>query len=639
MHRVLFWAALAVVLRLPVAFAETEAVRLDSLLNAAPIEELASEPQWHALLHYREMSWGLESQADDPRFFLAEEGKRDPAAELVATIKGVFAPAKQYPEEGAHPRCRFPARFAWLVERLRLSPAELPAVRCRAFEEWFAALAPYKATLIYPASYLNNPASSFGHAFIRIDAAEQDDSTRLLAYGASYAAATNESMGTLFAMKSIFGGYVGNFSVTPYYMQVRKYSDMESRDIWEYELRLTPQEVRRMVEHLWELRGIAFDYYFFDENCASQLLTLIDVARPSLRLSEEFTWFAIPLDTVRETVSRSGLMERAVYRPAASAYMRERLLAMPEEQQALSLLLANGLVRPDDEEFGRYSPKERARMLELAAEYLRYREQARRDEESETAREERRRSYELLRARSELDVALAPLRVPAPPVRPDEGHRSARLRLAAGVQDRQLYTELRLRPAFHDLLDDDAGYPRGAELDFLDFALRYYEGEGLELERFSLLSILSLSPRSEFIRPISWRARIGMDSRTFADGDRDPVYGITAGPGVAYEPLRETLLYAILNVSGTYSPEYEEHYALGAGPEGGLLWDMAPGARLQLKVAAQRFFLGDDHTTLVGGAEQRFTVDRQRALRLGWYREREVGDYNSTAFVAFDLYF
>ena len=37
-----------------------------------------------------------------------------------------------------------------------------------------------------------------------------------------------------------------------------------------------------MLKHLWELQGIAFDYYYFDENCSWQLLGLLEVARPSL---------------------------------------------------------------------------------------------------------------------------------------------------------------------------------------------------------------------------------------------------------------------------------------------------------------------------------------------------------------------
>jgi hypothetical protein len=74
----------------------------------------------------------------------------------------------------------------------------------------------------------------------------------------------------------------------PYYLKVREYSDLENRDIWEYELNLTPEEIDRLLMHAWELGPIHFDYYFFDENCAYHLLGLLEAARPDLTLTEGF---------------------------------------------------------------------------------------------------------------------------------------------------------------------------------------------------------------------------------------------------------------------------------------------------------------------------------------------------------------
>ena len=43
-----------------------------------------------------------------------------------------------------------------------------------------------------------------------------------------------------------------------------------------------------MLQHIWELRDIVFDYYFFDENCSMRLLELLDVARPGHALAGMF---------------------------------------------------------------------------------------------------------------------------------------------------------------------------------------------------------------------------------------------------------------------------------------------------------------------------------------------------------------
>lgn len=85
----------------------------------------------------------------------------------------------------------------------------------------------------------------------------------------------------------------------PYYKLVRTYSDLESRDLWEYRLNLTPAQLQRLLEHAWELRDIHFDYYFFRENCAlQQLLTLLETLIP-LMLSDRFTLWTLPADTLR----------------------------------------------------------------------------------------------------------------------------------------------------------------------------------------------------------------------------------------------------------------------------------------------------------------------------------------------------
>jgi hypothetical protein len=80
---------------------------------------------------------------------------------------------------------------------------------------------------------------------------------------------------------------------------ISEYSRLENRNLWTYQLDLSPKKTTRMVEHVWELRYVRFDDYFFDENCSFQLLERLEVARPSLRLTDQLPLTAIPADTVR----------------------------------------------------------------------------------------------------------------------------------------------------------------------------------------------------------------------------------------------------------------------------------------------------------------------------------------------------
>src|SRR6185503_11289882 len=111
-------------------------------------------------------------------------------------------------------------------------------------------------------------------------------------------------------LKGLTGGFPGRFYVMPYYVKVQEYSNIESRDLWEYQLALSPEQVRRLVMHAWETRSTHFDYFFFTRNCSYYLLTLLEAAAPELHLIDQFPGHVIPSDTVRAVLKQPGLVVR-----------------------------------------------------------------------------------------------------------------------------------------------------------------------------------------------------------------------------------------------------------------------------------------------------------------------------------------
>ena len=214
--------------------------------------------------------------------------------------------------------------------------------------EWRAAIDANQLTLVFASAYVNNPGSMYGHTLLRVDAAAQDERTRLLAYAISFAAGTDETNGFVYALKGLVGGYRGVFSMLPYYLKVREYSDLEHRDLWEYELDLNAAEIERVLAHAWELLPVYFDYFFFDENCAYHLLGLLQVARPDLELTAQFPLWALPVDSVRALTEHAGLVRKIVYRPSSSTLMAERLVRMPPQERRMARDLALGALSPAD---------------------------------------------------------------------------------------------------------------------------------------------------------------------------------------------------------------------------------------------------------------------------------------------------
>ncbi|MGH8693602.1 MAG: DUF4105 domain-containing protein [Burkholderiales bacterium] len=313
---------------------------LDELTARSRELRLHERREWHRLLHYISNLAlpGVHSLADAPGFFLARDGKTSPQAELEATLASFFSTAEET-GDSQNPQCRFIARYAWLDRELAFDPSRLPPQPCKRFNAWRESLNPQGVTLVFPTAYLNNPSSMYGHTLLRIDARDQDERTRLLAYAVNYSASTSETNGITFAINGLIGTYHGTFSMMPYYLKVREYNDLENRDIWEYELNLKPEEIDRLLMHIWELGPVWFDYYFFDENCAYYLLEVLEVARPDLDLSSRFRWWAIPTDTVRAVVEQQGLLKRAVYRPSNATLILHRLGLM----SASELALVNGM--------------------------------------------------------------------------------------------------------------------------------------------------------------------------------------------------------------------------------------------------------------------------------------------------------
>lgn len=601
---------------------------LAELVRRAQAQNLSARAEWHAMLHYRPnlLASGVTSQADDPKFFNAPNGKADPAAELDATLAAFFS-EREETDKTQNPQCAFIARYRWLKAELDFDPKRLPERDCARFRAWRAALDPQALTLVFPAAYLNNPSSMFGHTLLRIDAAAHTEQSRLLGYAVNYAAATEETNGALFAIKGIFGGYGGLFSIAPYYMKVKEYSDLENRDIWEYELNFTPAEIDRLLMHAWELGPIYFDYYFFDENCSYHLLSLLDVGRPGLRLTDQFQYWVIPADTVRAVADRPGLVRRTVFRPAAATRLRYRLDAMAPELRAHVMALANAERKPDAPELAALAPAQRADALETAYEYVRYEVAAGKRPGPEAAA----LSRELLLARSRVDAPRQEPPLPPPTARPEHGHKTARAALGGGSEDGRAFFDLKWRPAYHDILDPDAGYTAGAQIDFVDIDLRYDRaGEDLKLERLTLIDIVSLAPRDAFFRPLSWKVGTGVDRIRRRNDDGSPDEGlawrVAGGPGWVLGDAR-ALVYGFVDADVIAGGTLAENHSVGVGASVGTLLGFGAYGKLHVFARGLDYRLGERHRLGEAGAEYRVPISRAHALNLKYTARDDFGDH------------
>ena len=561
---------------------------VEHLQRLARERQLADTPMWHALLHYRRhpLTRQLRSLADDPGFFLSPQGRTDPRAELDATLAAFFdtEPRHALDQSAA---CRFIARERWLRRELGEAADRWPEARCERFDAWRAGLRADRVSMIFPSAYLNSPASMYGHTFLRLDPAQGEGAASpMLSYAINYAADGNENEGLAFALKGLMGLYPGQFTNAPYYLRIREYNDLENRDIWEYELNLDREEIERLLAHTWELGPTRFDYYFFDENCSYHLLALLDAARPGWNLVDDFTWWAIPVDTIRAVMRTPGMLKAVRYRPANSTELRERAHRLGPDKARLAREIADGKLPVDAVQTAQLTPSEQALALETAERLVAY--DAVREGWSESQAQARR--MPLLRARAVLPAGQA-VTVPTPKDDPTTGHATARIDVMAGRRAGRDWYTFAVRPAYHDLLDPPAGYQRGAAIQFFQAVLSRSAHGQVQLERFTPVDISSLSPHEPLLRARSWRVGMHLRRDPFGAADERRRMGaeVRGGPGWAWQlgdttGLGELMPYAFVDNHLQWDRRRaDQPWALGSGLAAGLLWQATPRLGLQLE--------------------------------------------------------
>ncbi len=459
-----------------------------------------------------------ESEIDDPRFFLSKNGKYDPKAELNATINALFNETRFDDNSTA---CLFPARKWWLEKELQIK--NFPKVTCNEFDKTVERLSPKSATIVFPAAHINSPASMFGHTFLRINSHYK---SKLLAYAVNYAAEADENRenAITFAVKGLFGGYYGKYSLLPYYEKLKEYRDREKRDIWEYDLNLSEDEVMKMVRHIWELNGIRSKYYFFTENCSYNMLWLIETARPSVHLKEHFTYHVIPLETIH-AAKEEGLISDENYRPSKHTILLRYEELIDKKYIHYVQILQNRPQKSEEIVSSTEIPTQQKRyILEAAIELLEY----------NYAKSEMEKSeyldifYKLSKSRAALKRGdIVKIEDPQNPIL---SHRAAAFRVGTLHRSGKSYALFGFRPAYHTLEDGSFGFLRGTQIEFLNGNF-FFDLNSFKVEELTILSITSISQRSDLIKPFSWRTKFGWDRNYLND---EAVFSAKVGAGLSW---------------------------------------------------------------------------------------------------------
>ncbi|MGT2550997.1 DUF4105 domain-containing protein [Acinetobacter geminorum] len=607
---VLVFASLAV----NIAYSADINPSIQKYWSIAEQQNLDQDITWQRLMYANK---NQKSEVTYSGYFLSENGKNNLKEELKADISALFMPA----QDNQSIRCKFPARSQWLMQKVGIQESELPQVKCTEFENWIGQIKPYKATLIYATDFMGNPSSMFGHTLLRLDPKDQQQ-LNLVSYAVNYAATVAGNDNWSYAWKGLTGQYPGEYSLMPYYRKVKEYGDFESRDLWEYELNLSPEETRFLVSHIWEMQHVSFPYYFVSDNCAYRLLGLVDLVKPESNLQEKFTYASIPMETIK-SMQQQGLTKAPVYRPA----LETQLLAQAHQHGASLAKVAHQIamlpIQQSSQILKSFTEQDQAKILEMAYDDLYLQFIGRKVEESIAQPQLR----QLLALRSQIDLDKQRQEPKRPTKEPTQGHNARNLSLKAGEVQGDKFIELGHRQAYHDLIDPQGGYRAGTQLLFLNGNAQWRD-DHLKLERLDLLEVNSYNPIQPFKTPLSWGFNLGWRQEAIHDGSfsEDKQHGVASfNAQVGYSLAdygRKHICYGQVQTYVQTGSNLDKGWRVGMGPTLGCMnqWFERFNSVVQIELP---YWEDQNQWNLRVNTQWQYVINRNNAVRLNWEYEQQ----------------
>ena len=593
----------------------------------AKTENLAQHITWRRLLYFFDDQKNLigkkkdSSIVDAAAFFLSKNGQHDSAAELDALLVALAEEMATTSDNSTANNklsnratknsgqnsvlCRFPARVQWLTDTLNIDKSGLQ-VDCPELNDWMQKLAPEQLSIMFAQEYLDNPISAFAHTLLRIDSkASVADPSQI-----HHAVALNYTVGgdstdsfLVYAVKSMIGGYDNLIEIDPYPERLAKYLQEDERDAWTYQLDLTPAEVQQIMLHVWETKDLKLPYYFTTDNCASEILRLIDVVRPQQHLLSRLPYAVIPSDVV-QLLNSEGLLASTNYTPADSTLRQAQLNKVKEQREQLG-----------------YHNSAKQTLNEIKSAQL--------NPTSSIAADGK---------------TLLPRRIAVADNNPIDRHPLQLGFIGLGQRGDNNYIDLGLRAGYHDTLDRPSGFPQFFDLEGAAATLRLYDTDNdkanqpssVVLQNVTLVRGRSFNPVNSAKKGKTWGASV--EATRVNDGSQQEgsdhlvgSLGYETGwswafgtPSAGTGEMPPQLCYTLLAGTAQAGRGINKGYRVGAGVNAGCRYQINNQLRAQAELQLPYWYHGSsDESNARGHYWQpistlglQYDIDKKQALRI-----------------------
>lgn len=586
---------------------------------AGDLSVLAASASWHRLLHYEVNHGspsGFRSAIHSSEFFLAEGGAVLPEAELEASLAAMLLPLPENADQ--HAKCRFPARLIWLRQQFPEKRDQLAEISCPEFTEWGDPEGIESVSLVFANGYLGNPASYYGHTFLKFNHRKSARKSRLLDLTVNYGAILDGHDDPVsYIIKGVTGGYDGGFSPIEFYFHDTTYGENELRDLWEYRLELSPAATRLIVAHAWEVMKKRYVYYFFRHNCSYRVAELLEIVEGLEVIPRNHPWL-IPQALVQQAATTRfdghQLIAETIFHPSRQSRLYAKYGALDAEARYWVAQIVNKAQTLDDLMKRELPLAQQQAVLDTLLDYYQF----------SLDRGKKEGSY---KSSPEYTAALA-ARLQLPPggskavsfqtTSPDQGRAPSWLQLAVS-HSRQVGTAglLRLRPAYYDILDAGSAQVKNGALSMGELQLQF-DGEQLSVRQFDLLAINSMNPAVTGLRGdrgFGWKLKVGAEQERISC--RSCLIARAQGDVGIGRQLNANL-FAAIHVGGALQQNTDLYGAGFVRASGTVVF--RPSTQLGLQfLHEERIPVRPDHqVSRINSFEGRLAIGRDSDLRLLW---------------------
>lgn len=476
------------------------------------LKKLSSSPTWLKLLHLEKKLkrfGAYQSAIQEEGFFIHPNAEHDPDQELAATLTAMSAPVASINQ---HVRCLYPARVRWIESTLGISNDFDLKKHCPQYAQWRFEKRATSISVILASGYLGNPASYYGHTFVKFNSDVSNASKDLMNMTVNYGAINTKSdHPVLYIVKSMLGGYDAAFSKINFYHHEQVYNENENRDLWDFELNLSQSEVDFIVDHAWEIMEKKYTYYFFKENCAFRMIELIEIL-PEVDVTSKHQFFTIPQTLIQNIarVQRNGkpFIRNKTYYPSRQTrfYAKYKQLNSQEQQSFKEMVLKDLDVNLPS--YQKQNTSSQQKILDTIIDYYSFVE----EDKAKQLNNKHPNYIKALGLRYQLPVAKEEAILPK--ASPDQGRNTSLVQLGAMKSSEFGYaSSIRIRPAYYDQLDSEASHVKNAALTMGDTQFVIKNGE-VKLQKLDFVAIESANPGLTGLKgdkSVAWKVKLGAE--------------------------------------------------------------------------------------------------------------------------------